>query len=690
MSEKPNSIKEDKVRYGKALGILLKNHFQSPPYKNSQLGGSLYWTPKLFAGALGVTDSAVRQWLRGDELPKNNMNGVIRTLFGSDHSAFADQIAELWKVYNDCVGEQKARYPTTEADGDMTVESRLSKAASGFELYREQNIRLQGEVRTSSHRSAMLLAAEAARCNDLGKPNAALRFALNGWLLTRQAGAPCPEEVEREMVRGARSIRLQSEIFQSLVHATYSSKSGDYGFLASKGNYVFLSSIRDNVEKVICHSFKWLVITQKYRSCIQCIDGFTVNKFVLDDMLEPDCEIKFIFPENGRDIAITDDDSSVWSSPESGMAYCLGSNRFRMWSLRHGNRPIIDVETTSKGFVSISPDGRLMACSIFDNKSTLWKIFPFEKVSDISNLTGIGFEPYTANFSSDSSVLHVKFSEYVARAIYLVDEKIFEIKRSDCDPASRHLLSIANMDVVVRNSLLKVFDRSTGNLVYQQPYVRKRNGGYCVLSSDNKYLVHVQGYIADVYSLASGFNLIYTIPNYGDIEELKLPLSSTIIVMKCRHHDGRRSIACVFSLIDGSELFVTEDCAAFDISDDGKTLAIIGSEDNIVVCYHLEDGSYSKISLDWPFDRISFFSSGKFIITFDSFPRPFYKDIDKFYNACVLDVESPCYNSVNELVKFVCDRKLINDKHFTEEEFSEASFKDIYPNIVDECHRWIG
>lgn len=93
---------KDKIRYGVELGMILRRYFDNPPYIPPPQKIGFVWTPKLFATAAGFSDSAVRQWLRGDELPKLGMTAIIREIFGPDRDQFAEEIAELWATFRRC------------------------------------------------------------------------------------------------------------------------------------------------------------------------------------------------------------------------------------------------------------------------------------------------------------------------------------------------------------------------------------------------------------------------------------------------------------------------------------------------------------------------------------------------------------------------------------------------------------
>jgi hypothetical protein len=88
----------EKISPGSPLGTAFQSYFDSPPYKSKRLGSSDVWTVKLFASAVGVSDSAVRQWLRGDTLPTQNMPSIIWELFGPERDRFQNEINELWRI----------------------------------------------------------------------------------------------------------------------------------------------------------------------------------------------------------------------------------------------------------------------------------------------------------------------------------------------------------------------------------------------------------------------------------------------------------------------------------------------------------------------------------------------------------------------------------------------------------------
>ncbi len=97
--ESPRPADMEKVSPGSPLGAALQGCFDSPPYKSKRLGSSDVWTVKLFASAVGVSDFAVRQWLRGDSLPTaHRMSLIISELFGRDGDRFENEISELWRL----------------------------------------------------------------------------------------------------------------------------------------------------------------------------------------------------------------------------------------------------------------------------------------------------------------------------------------------------------------------------------------------------------------------------------------------------------------------------------------------------------------------------------------------------------------------------------------------------------------
>jgi len=100
---RPNkTLQKKNIKYGVDLGRVLRRYFDNPPVIPSGRKIGFVWTPKLFGAAVGVSDSAVRQWLRGDVLPSLNMATIISALFGQDPSDYNVQIAELWALLRSC------------------------------------------------------------------------------------------------------------------------------------------------------------------------------------------------------------------------------------------------------------------------------------------------------------------------------------------------------------------------------------------------------------------------------------------------------------------------------------------------------------------------------------------------------------------------------------------------------------
>jgi tetratricopeptide (TPR) repeat protein len=115
---------KEKQRPGAPLGAALQRYFDNPPYKSKYLVNSYVWTPKLFAAAVGVSDSAVRQWLRGDELPTQNMSSITRALFSEKSDGFENEIKELWGLLKSCERVRDAKNDAPSRTGHIPETTR--------------------------------------------------------------------------------------------------------------------------------------------------------------------------------------------------------------------------------------------------------------------------------------------------------------------------------------------------------------------------------------------------------------------------------------------------------------------------------------------------------------------------------------------------------------------------------------
>jgi hypothetical protein len=121
-----------------------------------------------------------------------------------------------------------------------------------FELLEEQSKRLRIEQRTNARQSAQLLAAEAKRCNEAGKFNAGMRFALAGWLATEKNNVDCIPEIEHQLAQGARGIRLVLEQKGACLHAHLKNAQGHDVFIISKDKRIFGHNINSGEIIDIC------------------------------------------------------------------------------------------------------------------------------------------------------------------------------------------------------------------------------------------------------------------------------------------------------------------------------------------------------------------------------------------------------------------------------------------------------
>ena len=146
---------KNKMRYGIELGNLLQNYFDNPPYIPPPYKIGFVWTPKLFSTFVGFSDSAVRQWLRGDELPMLAMPSIITQIFGPNPEQFASEIEELRTVFRRC---QKIRDGVSESVADAAqVSTLIPRVTQHFVGRHEEVVRLASILIAPNNKAAILV-----------------------------------------------------------------------------------------------------------------------------------------------------------------------------------------------------------------------------------------------------------------------------------------------------------------------------------------------------------------------------------------------------------------------------------------------------------------------------------------------------------------------------------------------------
>jgi hypothetical protein len=75
---------------------------------------------------VGVSDSAVRQWLRGDYIPEKSLGLIQKALFGPSPDQFREQIGEMADVCRQCIYRRDEKHPLPESRSDLMAPRRYS------------------------------------------------------------------------------------------------------------------------------------------------------------------------------------------------------------------------------------------------------------------------------------------------------------------------------------------------------------------------------------------------------------------------------------------------------------------------------------------------------------------------------------------------------------------------------------